>query len=53
MRRARPTSARTAGIFIDRIAGSELSVTVRNAGSMAASSPQIQAMTAGNDRFWS
>ena len=42
MSSARPMSASDAGIFISaRIPGSELSVTVRNAGSMAASTPQM------------
>ncbi len=51
---ARPRSARLAGIFMRAaIAGSDASVTVRNAGATHASAPQIQAMTAGNERFWS
>ena len=51
---AMPRSAMLAGSFISaEIAGSDASVTVRNAGSSQASAPQTQAMTAGKDRFWS
>src|SRR5215217_2650262 len=51
---ASPRSATVAGSFMNaRIAGSEESVVVRNAGSTAASAPQIQAITGGNERFWS
>ena len=43
-----------AGSFISaEIAGSEASVTVRNAGSSQARAPQTQAITAGKERFWS
>ena len=51
---AMPRSASVAGTFIsERIPGSDESVTVRNAGSIAARPPQIQAITAGKLRFWS
>ncbi len=49
-----PRSASEAGIFIsDRMPGSAESVTVRKAGSIAASAPQTHAITAGKLRFWS
>ncbi len=49
-----PRSASTAGTFSRaRMPASDESVTVRKAGSIAASAPQIQAMTAGKLRFWS
>ena len=47
-------SAMLAGSFIRaEMAGSDASVTVRNAGSSQARAPHTQAMTAGNERSWS
>ena len=51
---AMPSSARLAGTFVRaRIAGSDASDTVRNAGSSAARPASTQAIAAGRVRSWS